>query len=147
VAGGSISLGERREAGRTRTDLRRLCDALAETGYQFCRVAYRPLLQRMAEWRSGRRLDRPARVERIGSVNCVRLNTTGGFDAPVMAMLEECVQARGVMVAYGHPHSLHAGASQDERHLVPFLRRVRQLQREQRLDTVLPTQLQPATVS
>src|SRR6202050_641303 len=97
LAGQSISVAERREAGRSRTDLARLCSALAETGYRFCRVAYRPLAQRLAEWWKGRRLDRPAHLERIKGIACVRLNTPGGFDQPVLDMLDRCV-ARGGLV-------------------------------------------------
>ncbi|HXH25935.1 MAG TPA: polysaccharide deacetylase family protein [Vicinamibacterales bacterium] len=140
-AGWSVSLGERREAGRTRTDLARLCEALEETGYRFCRVAYRPLAQRVAEWCLGRRLDRPSRIEHIGAIACVRLNTAGGFGPPALAMLDRCVRSGGLTVVYGHPHSLAAGDSQDERVLVPFLRRVRELQRERLAEVILPRQL------
>ncbi|MCC7124217.1 MAG: polysaccharide deacetylase family protein [Acidobacteria bacterium] len=140
VAGQSISLAERREAGRMRTDLRRLCDGLRETGYRFCRVAYRPLMQRFAEAVTRRRLDRPVRPERIAGVTCVRLNSAGGFDEPVLRMLDTCVKQRGLLVAYGHPHSLHAGNSQDERHLVPFLARVAAYRDAGALQVVLPAQ-------
>lgn len=144
LAGWSVSLSERREAGRIRTDLRRLCDGLAETGYSFCRVSYRPMLQRLIEWCSTRRMDRPSRVERIGAIACVRLNTTGGFNEPVLQMLERCVSSAGLVVAYGHPHSLWSGGSQDERYLVPFLERVRRRCREGLLEVVLPRQLMRA---
>jgi peptidoglycan/xylan/chitin deacetylase (PgdA/CDA1 family) len=143
LAGHSISLTERRGAGKTRTDLARLCHALAETGYRFCRVAYRPIAQRLAEWWRGRRLDRPSVLETISGISCVRLNTAGGFDAPVVDMLDRCVDAGGFIVAYGHPHSLHAGGNQDERFLVPFLERVRTHRSSRRLDVVLPSQLCP----
>jgi hypothetical protein len=42
-------------------------------------------------------------------------------------MLERCADVGGLVVFYGHPHSLHAGNSQDETWLVPFLRRVQSL--------------------
>jgi hypothetical protein len=48
--GWSFSLAERREAGARRTTLRVLCETLRETGYQFCRVAYSPLSERMRDW-------------------------------------------------------------------------------------------------
>jgi peptidoglycan/xylan/chitin deacetylase (PgdA/CDA1 family) len=138
---GSISLAERREARAARTDVARLCDALAETGYRVCRVAYRPLPQRAAEWIARRRLDRPVRPTRIGGVTCVRLNTPGGFDAATLAVLERAVADGGIVVAYGHPHSLRAGNSQDERHLVPFLRRARELAAAGRLRIAQPRDL------
>ena len=80
LAGQSISFAERREAGARRTDLQRLCETLGETGYRFCRVAYRPLAQRLREWWAGRRLDRPSRVERIASV------TFDGGDAVIQLL-------------------------------------------------------------
>jgi hypothetical protein len=141
LAGQSISVAERREAGRSRTDLARLCRALAETGYQFCRVAYRPIAQRLGEWWKGRRLDRPSRLERIKGIACVRLNTPGGFDQPVIEMLDRCVERGGLVVAYGHPHSLHAGGSQDERYLVPFLERVSTYRANHQLEVILPAAL------
>ena len=138
---GSFSLSERRECGRERTDLRCLCDALAETGYQFCRVSYRPLSQRLAERLVGRRLDRPARREKIADITCVRLNTPGGFNAPAMEMLNRCSDIGGLVVVYGHPHSLLSGGIQDQTHLVPFLERVNQLRKEGRLEVRLPADI------
>jgi peptidoglycan/xylan/chitin deacetylase (PgdA/CDA1 family) len=141
LRGGSISLAERREVRRDRTDLARLCEALGNAGYRFCRVSYRPLHVRAAEWLSRRRWDRPERTVRIGGVTCLRLNTPGGFDAPVLAMLERTAADGGLVVAYGHPHSLRAGNSQDERHLVPFLRRSRELARAGALRILRPRDL------
>ena len=138
---GSISLAERREARTQRTDLVRLCDALAETGYEFCRVAYRPLHVRVAEWVVRRRLDAPVRAVGIGGVTCVRLNTPGGFDRPALDVLERTVHVGGIVVAYGHPHSLRAGNSQDERWLVPFLARAREHVRAGRLRIRRPADL------
>lgn len=140
-AGLSISLSERREARHGRIGLADLCDALAETGYRFCRVAYRPLAQRLAERVTGRLLDRPSRLETIRGVVCVRLNSPGGFDAPARAMVSSVAASGGLAVVYGHPHSLHAGNSQDERELVPFLSQVDALRRDARLLVRLPREL------
>jgi peptidoglycan/xylan/chitin deacetylase (PgdA/CDA1 family) len=137
----SFSLSERREARGERVDLAALCEALAETGYLFCRVAYRPLKQRLGEKLRGRRLDRPSRLETIKGVSCIRLNTPGGFDAPALEMLEKASAHGGVAVVYSHPHSLHAGNSQDERFLVPFLERAARLRDEGALEIVLPRTL------
>ncbi len=141
LGGASLSLSERREVPHGRTDLPRLCTALRETGYRLARVAYRPLPQRLAERLAGRRLDRPARLTAIRGLACVRLNTPGGFDAPVLAMVERVAREGGIAVVYGHPHSLKGGGPQDERHLVPFLERVRALVREGRLAIALPRDL------
>ncbi|HEU4628919.1 MAG TPA: polysaccharide deacetylase family protein [Gemmatimonadaceae bacterium] len=141
LRGGSISLAERRAVPRGRTDLARLCQALAGAGYRCCRVSYRPLHVRAAEWLTRRRRDRPMRPLRIGGVTALRLNTPGGFDAPALAMLERVAAEGGLVVAYGHPHSLHTGNSQDERFLTPFLRRARELARAGALRLARPRDL------
>ena len=62
--GWSFSVSELREAGVHHTTLDRLCDALRETGYAFCRVAYAPLTERAAG--DGRQAARSG-ARRIGS--------------------------------------------------------------------------------
>ena len=147
LRGWSVSLSERRAAGPERTDLQRLCDALGETGYDFCRVAYRPLGQRVNERLAGRALDRPVELERIGTVTCVRLNTAGGFDPENLAVLERGITRGGVVVIYGHPHSLHAGNAQDARWLVPFLERVQRWRAEGRLAVLQPRDVRAMALS
>ncbi|MEM7348368.1 MAG: polysaccharide deacetylase family protein, partial [Chloroflexota bacterium] len=138
---GSVSLAERRAVKEERTDLGRLCLTLKETGYQFCRVAYRPITTRIAEMIRRKRLDQPARLTTIKGVTCVRLNTPGGFDTPTLDMLNQCTENGGIIVAYGHPHSLTAGNSQDESWLVPFLEKVQTLQKQGLLKVRLPRDL------
>jgi hypothetical protein len=138
---GSISLAERREAGKTRTTVQRMCQALFETGYKFCRVAYRPLHIRIAEWVSGRRLDRPGRLENIAGITCARLNTPTGFEEPAVEMVNRCAERGGLVVVCGHPHSLWSGTKQDERWLIPFLARVQELQKAGRLRVCRPREL------
>jgi len=139
--GWSFSLSERREAGPDRIDLERLCDALADTGYQSCRVAYRPVHLRVADRLLGRPWDRPRHPRRIGAVTCLRLNTPCGFGPGTMAILNRSAAQGGVVVVYGHPHSLQAGSAQDERWLVPLLAHVRRLCDEGRLQVALPRDL------
>jgi len=141
AAGWSISLAERREAGRRRTRLHQLCDALRETGYRFCRVAYRPIPVRIAELVLRRRIDKPERPIGIEGITCVRLNTPGGFAEPALRMLHRCAHQGGMVVAYGHPHSLRAGNSQDVSRLVPFLETARRLRQHGLLHTGLPREL------
>jgi hypothetical protein len=141
----SISLSERRTAGRARVDLAGLCGALAETGYTFCRVGYRPLPLRLADRLAGRRWDRPVRPERIGGVTCLRLNTAGGF-AGLDGLLARCAERGGCVVAYGHPHSLHAGGAQDERALAPFCDAVAALRAQGRIEVCLPRELMQGRV-
>jgi hypothetical protein len=140
-AGWSFSLSERREAGSTRTDLLRLCEALRETGYEFCRVAYQPLHERLAERLLGRRCSRSSPPETISGIACVRLNTPGGFAPPTEYLLNQCVKRQGWIVVYGHPHSLTLGNAQDEKWLTPFLQKLHALQQRGALDIVLPRDL------
>lgn len=143
-AGLSFSLSERREAGRERVHLGVLCEALFLTGYRFCRVSYRPLHIRLAQIALRRRIDRPARIESIRGVRCVRVNTPGGFDAPAQAMLRRCAEEGGVVVAYGHPHSAFAGGSQDARHVEEFLAEFSRLRALGRAEAILPREMQDA---
>jgi hypothetical protein len=135
----SISLTERREAPNDRTDLKTLCSELREIGYRFCRVAYRPLHERLADRLFGR-ADPPRRIESIAGITCVRLNGFG-FARSTAALLDRCVERGGMAVIYAHPHSLKSGDTQDESHLVPFMKRVRDLRRQGVVDVILPRDL------
>lgn len=134
----AISLSERRGVRHDRIDLPRLCGALAETGYRMARVTYRAMAWQLVERVLRRSLDRPVVTERIGGLACVRLNTPGGFDGANAAMVERCAREGRIAVLYGHPHSLHAGNSQDRRHLVPLLERIAALRSAGRLRVLLP---------
>ncbi len=134
----SFSLSERREAGKHRTDLPGLCRSLREAGFGFCRVAYRSLLLRAFERLVRRRLDRPCRLHSIEGVACARINTPCGFDPTSQAVLKKCSERGGLVVAYGHPHSLHSGNSQDARHLIAFLAAAASLRRAGRLRICRP---------
>lgn len=139
------SLGERRACPGPRTDVPALCDALAEAGYRTCRLAYRTLLDRARDrWRRGvPRADR--RPARVGGVTCLRLRAPCGFAGPTRRLLDDVAARGGLLVAYGHPHSVASGNSQDEAHLVPFLARARALADAGALDLVLPRDFAPAT--
>jgi hypothetical protein len=134
----SFSVSERREARPHRTGLSDLCEALGEAGYAACRVAYRPVGLRLAEMMARRRLDRPRQLDAIGSIRCFRLNTPGGFDRRSLSVVERSAREGGIVVVYGHPHSLHAGSAQDEANLVPFLQRVRELRKAGTLRILRP---------
>ena len=141
LRGWSISLSERLEAGRTRTHLFGLCEALQATGYRTARVLYMPLHRRVMRHVLGLRVEVPSRPRQIAGVTCVRLNTPCGFVGATPAMLERCANEGGLVVAYGHPHSLSAGGSQDMSHLVRFLERVRELRASHDLQVVVPSSL------
>lgn len=137
----SVSWSERRAASRDRTDLLSLCEALGEAGYHFCRVAYKPLYERMVERLLGRQLVRPGHLEAIASITCVRLNTPGGFNEEAIRVLKHCARTGGLVVVYGHPHSLHSGNSQDESRLIPFFEEARLLHNQGMLHFYLPGRL------
>ena len=141
AAGFSFSLAERREAGRDRIDLVTLCDALRETGYRFCRVAYRPMYQRVADRILRRRFDQLGRTESIGGITCVRLNSPGGFAGATEKSVKRCVDRGALVVVWGHPHSLTLGNSQDEKYLIPFLQMISSLRDKGKLSICLPRDL------
>jgi hypothetical protein len=136
--GMSISIAERREARRHRTGLGDLCAALKETGYAFCRVSYRTVAEKARELLTRKQKDAPSSVEVIRGVRCVRMNATGGFNAQAHRVLDICAAKGGIIVVGGHPHSLHAGGTQDEKMLAPFLDHARELNRRGLLRLSLP---------
>jgi peptidoglycan/xylan/chitin deacetylase (PgdA/CDA1 family) len=143
-SGLSFSLSERREAGADRSDLKRVCEVLVETGYRVCRVSFRSLAKRLAERLTGRRADDPERVRRIAGMRCLRLNTPGGFDGAAVAMLERTAREGGLAVVYGHPHSLLSGNEQDQSHLVRLLERLAVLRASGSIRVALPRELAEA---
>ena len=110
----------------------------------FCRVAYRPMSTRLAEWVFDRRIDRPSKLETIAGVTCVRLNTPGGFGRGALDMLDRCANSGGLVVVYGHPHSVGGAGPQGKASLVPFLKRAAELQREGAIRICRPRELDPA---
>lgn len=138
----AFSMSERRQAGPAHPGIRQMCEALAETGYEFSRIAYRPIWRQLAERVARRSLARPVRIERIAGIDCVQLNTPGGFNSPARAMLDRCVaEGGGLTVAYGHPHSLFLGASQDLKYLDPFLEAAARYVQQGKLRIVLPREI------
>ena len=138
LAGGSISLAERRAAGPDRTDLQRLCETLNQVGYQFCRVAYRGMLRKLAKRVLGKKFLRPAKLHTIGGIHCLRLNAFG-FDRPSLELLDRCIRHGGVLVAYGHPHACsEPGSPQRFEALENFLQIVRRHVLDQKIRCALP---------
>jgi peptidoglycan/xylan/chitin deacetylase (PgdA/CDA1 family) len=127
AAAASFSLSERREAGRDRVDLARLCRGLRECGYRTCRVSYRSVGRRLLDLVTRRRFDGPVRPRSIEDVICFRLNTAGGFGQDAIGMLYKAAVKGGSVVAYGHPHSLDREGIQHEAHLRTFLKVARAL--------------------
>lgn len=142
----SFSRSERGLATAERTDVAMLCAALAETGYGVCRLAYRSIVRRAVDRIAGREVDRPARVRRISGITCVRLNAGCGFGEATLDRLRQAALGGGLVVAYGHPHSLHGETAQHERFLVPFLREAAMMREQGILRIGLPRDLMPQAV-
>ena len=138
----SVSLSERRSVRRDRTDVGRLCAALSDAGYRFCRLAYRPLSERVVEVMSGHLPRRPGVLEDIGGIACLRLNMPVGFTPEVQAILERHLGRGGLWTLHGHPHSAsdHTGA-QSLRLLEQMLSLIHQWREQGRIRTVLPRDL------
>jgi hypothetical protein len=141
AAGLSFSLSERRGAGRDRVNVGRLCNALRETGYRFCRVAYRPIYQRLADRIVRPRFFQLGRTESIGGITCVRVNTPSGFGGLTRGSVMRCVERGALVVVWGHPHSLTLGKAQDQTWLLPFLEMIADLRDAGRLSIILPRDL------
>jgi peptidoglycan/xylan/chitin deacetylase (PgdA/CDA1 family) len=138
---GAVSWSERWEVGPAHLSLPALCEALRETGYRTCRVAYRPNWRTAWDRVVGRQDDRPVVPEKIAGLTCFRLNTPGGFDGPAVARVRQAAERGGLAVVFGHPHSLTAENNQAERWLRPFLEEVAALRRQGRLIDCLPREL------
>jgi peptidoglycan/xylan/chitin deacetylase (PgdA/CDA1 family) len=135
----SISLSERREAGRQRVGIKTLCDALLETRYQFCRVAYRPIYTRCLESVLRRRIEQPVRPENIAGITCLRLNTRCGFSSQLRQTLTRQLREGGMWVIYGHPHSTtNRDTPQALEALEEMLALVRKWKYEGSVDVTLP---------
>ena len=138
----SFSLSERREAGPERTDLPRLCETLRDAGYRFCRVAYRPLTVRLADYVLRRSLHRPAELETIRDIRCLRLNTPVGFGLQSRVLIEKHLHHPGIWVLHGHPHSVsEEGSPQSLGEFRALLEDVAQWQLEGRVRCSLPAAL------
>lgn len=137
----AFSLSERRKADRERTDLHRLCTALKDTGYRFCRVAYRPLPVQLIERVFHRQLDKPARIEEIAGIACVQINTRFGFGEYSIGMLRRGVEEGGLTVVYGHPHSIMGKDGQNLENYINFLRVATELRRQGKLRIAAPKDL------
>jgi hypothetical protein len=139
--GWSFSFAERREVKSERTDLRRLCATLFETGYRFCRVAYQPLHQKIFEKITGGLYPRDAEAEKIQNLVCLPLNTKGGFRGDTMNQVWRCIRKQTDVVVYGHPHSISSGNAQDEKWLLPFFEQIRHLANEGLIRPTLPREI------
>ena len=138
----SVSLSERRTVRHERTDVGRLCASLHDAGYKFCRLAYRPLSERVVEAVRGRLPRRPGFLEDIGGIACLRLNLPVGFTSEVRALLERHLDRGGLWTLHGHPHSASDDSNpQSLRLLEQVLSLIHRWREQGRIRTVLPRDL------
>lgn len=136
---GSISLSERREVPRNRVDLGFLCKILREEGFTFCRVAYKPIGERLGI-RFGRSENFMPRVERIRGVVTLRVNAFG-FRQDTTRLMDDAVAKNGYVVCFAHPHALEGNGPQSENYLIPFLEHVQGLVSSESLEILLPREI------
>jgi hypothetical protein len=138
---GSISFTERRLVPKDRIDLPRLCTGLRQAGFLFSRISYATLEERI--WGKVFKKDHGflSKPEKINGILCIRLRSSAGFQQGTFSMLEECAKTGKYLVIYGHPHSLLADNAQNERYLISFLRKVKQLVSAGRIKVTLPREL------
>jgi hypothetical protein len=135
----SVSLSERREVPSGRTDLPRLCDALATTGYRFARVSYRSLWERILDAAGLPSTKHDSPHETINGITCVRLRMGAGFGETNRTILRTEAPAGGLWVLYGHPHSASShGSPQSFEDLESLFRLLKHLKEEIGLSAVLP---------
>lgn len=134
----AFSLSERREARLQRNSIPDLCRALKQTGYRFCRIAYTPLTTLVVRRAGLAREFRANDGETVEGVFCLRQDLPAGFSDRSLRAVRTAAARGGTVVVYGHPHSLSAENSQNERSLVPFLGEVRDLVNREALEIRLP---------
>ena len=122
---GAISLGDRVFGPwYPGASLGRLLPLVAEAGYRWCRVTYRPLVNRIL-----RRGQEPKQFRRHGGLWCVPQHTTG-FGPNAIALLEEMSVNGGGLIVTGHPLGLSLPHEENLKKLVQFLQRVSEMRKD-----------------
>lgn len=136
---GSISLSERREVPRDRVDLGFLCQVLHEEGFTFCRVAYKPLGERLLSYLGYRKPFFP-QIEIIRGIATLRVNAFG-FRSDTLNYVTHATEENGYVVCFAHPHALNGKGAQSEEQLIPFLEEAQKLVKAGKLEIVLPREI------
>jgi peptidoglycan/xylan/chitin deacetylase (PgdA/CDA1 family) len=122
---GAVSLGDRVFGPwYPGASLGSLLALVEEAGYRWCRVTYRPLVNRIL--RSGQE---PRRFQRHGGLWCVPQHTTG-FGSKAIALLRALHGTGGTLVVTGHPLGLSLPHEENLRKLVEFLERVSEMRED-----------------
>jgi peptidoglycan/xylan/chitin deacetylase (PgdA/CDA1 family) len=133
----AFSFSERREVRGSRIDVTGLCSALAESGYQFCRLLYRNVFAQIAKRLTGRTFPRPESPQVVAGIVCLRLNVVG-FGADAHKMLDVCLAKGGCLVTYGHPRGVLGSGDQSEDMVRRFFERIAYLRDAGALSIVQP---------
>ncbi|MCB0689391.1 MAG: polysaccharide deacetylase family protein, partial [Saprospiraceae bacterium] len=133
----SFSISERKQVLANRVDIPLLTKALQSTGFKTSRISYQSIFTKL-----GRKIGvdpsfRASRPELINGIQCIKLNTRGGFQE-VLPSLEENQNQEGYAIVYGHPHSITSNNRQSLRYLEPFLNGLSELRKAGKLEVVLP---------
>jgi hypothetical protein len=135
----AVSLSERRHVRRDRVDVKKLCDALAETGYEFSRLAFKPIHEQLKDKVFGEKDAGVGETFKFRGITCIRLNSPGGFGPDVRAQVRKDQGNGGVRVLYGHPHSISNPAStQHEKELIEIFKILVALKAEGQIQYALP---------
>lgn len=140
-ARGSFSLSERREAGRERTNIPGLCQALKNNGYSFARITYTSPLDRLKDWANLPKNHRAYQPEMISGITTLRLACRAGFKEDALQHVKQAIESGGYAQVYGHPHSLNGTSGQSEPYLLTFFEQVKVWVEMGLLEIVLPSSL------
>ena len=130
---GAVSLGDRGVGPLgTAMDIGGLCRALRASGYAWCRVAYRSLVQRFTG--RGTRPFLGARVERSSGIACIPQHHTG-FDARALELVDDAIADGQSLVLNAHPSGLTRKGAESFEALEAFLERILALESAGRIRT------------
>jgi peptidoglycan/xylan/chitin deacetylase (PgdA/CDA1 family) len=117
---GAISLGDRVFGPwYPGANLTSVCKLLREAGYDWCRVSYRSLAQKLGGDRRVIDFLAPG-VDRVAGIACLRQHYTG-FDEPAQEILVRAVEQGRSLVLVGHPSGLSRRGAEHLTHLRSML--------------------------
>lgn len=122
----AIGLYQRRRSRYDRIDIPTLCRALAEEGYETCRITYEPVPAVISRHLFKRIVSKPTRPEWVEGTLCFKVNGSGFADESIDVVRATAEQG-GFAVIFAHPHSLIADNDQNIEFFTEFLEVVREL--------------------
>jgi peptidoglycan/xylan/chitin deacetylase (PgdA/CDA1 family) len=118
---GSISMKDFRDGGyRWRHSIPGLCAKLKSSGYQWTRIGYKTIAQRLWRNRFGRK-PIVRSFERYHGVTCLP-NSYFGYDDGLIAWLEDNSALDATLIVWAHPHGIEHENAQNWRYFERFCR-------------------------